>query len=258
MESPNPEKLNQIVEEIVEGLGYQLFINDEEPENDPDRVKFRQLVQLIEMELSAELFVATGNPDEDQQPAPYISRATPAFTSKNRPQVAKVEYVTAEIAAKTKSESQSQSQPKAEPAKPAGGTQIRLVNHQEEKTSAGTSLLRSLSFSSVSVFGTAMAIIFLAGFLAAHYSGNRGSAFFNPGNQTSYNRIAAGPKDPKQQRAAKAFFMMAKSELEKKNHQAAREGFRMALSLEPDNPQYQEAFKQIETLTKGSKKKTGP
>ena len=48
--------------------------------------------------------------------------------------------------------------------------------------------------------------------------------------------------------------MMAKRELEKKNYQAAREGFRMALSLEPDNPQYQEAFKQIEVLSKGSKK----
>ena len=65
MASPDPETLGQRAEEIVEALGYQLFINDEEPENDPERRKYRQLVQLIEMELSAELFVATGKSDDD-------------------------------------------------------------------------------------------------------------------------------------------------------------------------------------------------
>ena len=254
MELSNPEKLNQIVEEIVEGLGYQLFINDEEPENDPDRVKFRQLVQLIEMELSAELFVSTGKSDEEEQPAPDVHETrTIAGHETRQEMLPKVEpSITATAVTKT----EPQSQPQTAPEKKAVGTQIRLVNHQEERSSAGTAIPRALSFSSASALGTTIAIIFLAGFLAAHYfSGDRGSALFSPDRQTSANKIATGPKDPKQLRAAKAFFMMAKSELEKKNYQAAREGFRMALSLEPDNPQYQEAFKQIEVLSKGSKKK---
>ena len=257
MASPNPEKLNQIAEEIVEVLGYQLFINDEEPADDPDRAKFRQLVQLIEMELSAELFVATGKPDEEEQSAPASSQIPPVASPKYPPKIRAAEPALNGTGENPESESQSQPRPVQEKA--AVATRIRLVNHQEEKTSAGTAILRSLSLSSASAVGTAIAIIFLAGFLAAQYfSGDRSSTFFNSSGQASQNFAATGPKDPKQQRAAKAFFMMAKSELEKKNYQAARESFRMSLSLEPDHKQYQEALKQIEVLSTGSKKKPKP
>ncbi|HMM61628.1 MAG TPA: tetratricopeptide repeat protein, partial [Candidatus Rifleibacterium sp.] len=117
---------------------------------------------------------------------------------------------------------------------------------------------RSLSLSSASVFGIAIATVFLAGFLAAQYLfGDRSSAFLKAGGNNS-GKAAATQKDSKQQRAGKAFFMMGKGEFEKKNYQAARESFRMAISLEPDNPQHQEAFKQVEILTKSNKKKHKP
>ena len=267
--------MTQLAEEIVEALGYQLFINDEEPENDPERKKYRQLVQLIEMELSAELFVATGKSDDDVQPTPDALQPTSAPTPKTQPQIAKVVPIANSSTAKAKPEpnsksqsqsqsqsqpqSQSQSQPLPNPQKISGSTQIRMVNHQEEKTSAGAAILRSLSLSSASLIGTAIAIVFLAGFLAAHYfSGDQSPAFLSPGGRPTAGKSLTGVRDPKQQRAAKAFFMMAKSELEKKNHRAARESFRMALSLEPDNPQYQEAFKQMEALSKSNKKKPKP
>lgn len=256
MASPDPEKLTQLAEEIIEALGYQLFINDEEPENDQERKKYRQLVQLIEMELSAELFVATGKSDDDVQPTPDALQPTSAPTPKTQPQIAKVVPIANGITAKAKPEPDPQ--PLPNPQKVSGSTQIRLINNQEEKISTGTAIFRSLSLSSASVFGIAIATVFLAGFLAAQYLfGDKNSTFFQAGGNNS-GKAAATHKDSKQQRAAKAFFMMAKSELEKKNYQAAREGFRMALSLEPDNTQYQEAFRQIETLTKGSRKKTRP
>lgn len=256
MASPDPEKLTQLAEEIIEALGYQLFINDEEPENDQERKKYRQLVQLIEMELSAELFVATGKSDDDVQPTPDALQPTSAPTPKTQPQIAKVVPIANGITAKAKPEPDPQ--PLPNPQKVSGSTQIRLINNQEEKISTGTAIFRSLSLSSASVFGIAIATVFLAGFLAAQYLfGDKNSTFFQAGGNNS-GKAAATHKDSKQQRAAKAFFMMAKSELEKKNYQAARESCRMALSLEPDNPQYQEAFRQIETLTKGSRKKTRP
>ncbi|HOI89792.1 MAG TPA: tetratricopeptide repeat protein [Candidatus Rifleibacterium sp.] len=264
MASPGPEKLTQLAEEIVEALGYQLFINDEEPENDPERKKYRQLVQLIEMELSAELFVATGKSDDDVQPTPDAHQPTSALTPITQPQIAKVVPIANSSTAKakpepsSKSQSQSQLQPLPNPPKASGSTQIRLINHQEEKISTGAALFRSLSLSSASVFGIAIAAVFLAGFLTAqHLFGDKNSTFFQAGGNNS-GKAAATQKDSKQQRAAKAFFMMAKSELEKKNYQAARESCRMALSLEPDNQQYQEAFKQIEALSRSSKKKTRP
>jgi len=256
MVSCNPEKLTQLAEEIVEALGYQLFINDDEPENDPERKKYRQLVQLIEMELSAELFVSTGNSDEADQPEPLRQQTTPVTSQQSLAQKAAAWPPQAATEKETPSEAQSQTRPA--PDKP-GSTQIRLIHHQDEKTSTGAAILKSLSFSSAPAFGIAIATIFLAGFLTAQYLfGDKNSVFLYPNGYDSGKKTATGQKDSKQQRAAKAFFMMAKSELEKKNYQAAREGFRMALSLEPDNPQYQEAFKQIETLTKGSKKKTRP
>lgn len=259
MASPDPEKLTQLAEEIVEALGYQLFINDEEPENDPERRKYRQLVQLIEMELSAELFVATGKPDDAVQPDPGIPQPTSTPTLKTQPQMAKAEPIFAATAAKTKPESEPpQTKPVTKQEKVPGTTQIRLINHQEEQISTGAALFRSLSLSSASVFGIAIATVFLAGFLTAqHLFGDKNSTFFQAGGNNS-GKAAATHKDSKQQRAAKAFFMMAKSELEKKNYQAARESCRMALSLEPDNPQYQEAFKQIEVLSKSNKKKPKP
>ena len=268
MASPDPEKLTQLAEEIVEALGYQLFINDEEPENDPERKKYRQLVQLIEMELSAELFVATGKSDDDVQPTPDAHQPTSALTPITQPQIAKVVPIANSSTAKAKpepssksqsqSQSQSQLQPLPNPPKASGSTQIRLINHQEEKISTGAALFRSLSLSSASVFGIAIATAFLSGFLAAQYLfGDKNATFFQAGGNNS-GKAAATQKDSKQQRAAKAFFMMAKSELEKKNYQAARESCRMALSLEPDNPQYQEAFKQIEVLSKSNKKKPKP
>lgn len=268
MASPDPEKLTQLAEEIVEALGYQLFINDEEPENDPERKKYRQLVQLIEMELSAELFVATGKSDGDVQPTPDAHQPTSALTPITQPQIAKVVPTANNTTAKAKpepssksqsqSQSQSQLQPLPTPPKASGSTQIRLINHQEEQISTGAALFRSLSLSSASVFGIAIAAVFLAGFLTAqHLFGDKNSTFFQAGGNNS-GKAAATQKDSKQQRAAKAFFMMAKSELEKKNYQAARESCRMALSLEPDNQQYQEAFKQIEALSRSSKKKTRP
>ncbi len=260
MASPDPEKLTQLAEEIVEALGYQLFINDEEPENDPERKKYRQLVQLIEMELSAELFVATGKSDDDVQPTPDALQPTSAPTPKTQPQIAKVVPIANGITAKAKAKAKPapDPQPLPNPQKASGSTQIRLINHQEEKISTGTAIFRSLSLSSASVFGIAIATVFLAGFLAAQYLfGDKNATFFQAGGNNS-GKAAATHKDSKQQRAAKAFFMMAKSELEKKNYQAARESCRMALSLEPDNPQYQEAFKQIEVLSKSNKKKPKP
>ncbi len=260
MASPDPEKLTQLAEEIVEALGYQLFINDEEPENDPERRKYRQLVQLIEMELSAELFVATGKSDDDVQPTPDALQPTSAPTPKTQPQIAKVVPIANGITAKAKPapETRPESQPLPPPQKASSTTQIRLINHQEEKISTGAALFRSLSLSSASIFGIAIATVFLAGFLAAQYLfGDKNATFFQAGGNNS-GKAAVTQKDSKQQRAAKAFFMMAKSELEKKNYQAARENFRMALSLEPDNKQYQEAFKQIEALSKNSKKRPGP
>jgi len=249
MVSSNPEKLTQLAEEIVEALGYQLFINDDDPENDPERKKYRQLVQLIEMELSAELFVSTGNSDETDQSEPLAQQGTLA---------GKLQYLS-QTASEKEAIPESPPQTRPTPDKPDTSTQIRLIHHQEEKTSVWAAILRSLSLSSTPAMGIAIAAVFLAGFLTAQYLfGDKNSVFFYPGGYTSGRRTATGQKDSKQQRAAKAFFMMAKSELEKKNYQTAREGFRMALSLEPDNPQYQEAFRQIETLTKGSRKKTRP
>lgn len=249
----------QLAEEVVEALGYQLFIDDEELENDPERRNYRQLVQLIEMDLRAELFVATGEPDDDLQPPPDDHQPTSAPTLQPQPQIAKIVPIVNDTTAKAKpgsqSKAQSQSQPLPKQEKASGSTQIRLINHQEEKISTGTAIFRSLSLSSASVFGIAIATVFLAGFLVSQYlSGDRNSAFFKAGGNNS-GKAAATQKDSKQQRAAKAFFMMAKSDLEKKNYQAARESCRMAISLEPDNPQYQEAFKQMEILSKNSKKK---
>ncbi len=252
MTAVNPEKLNQIAEEIVEMLGYQLFINDEEPENDPDRKKFRQLVQLIEMELSAELFVSTGSRPESEESVQSNREAEKAVSTLNQTKPAARIKHEAEV-----KENEFEPELRPEPEKKTNSTQIRLIHHQEEQASSFNAILRL--FNSASGLCMLIVTIFLTGFITAMYLFDaKNSPFFNHGGHQADKTMAATPKDSKHQRAAKAFFMLGKSELEKKNYQAAREGFRMALSLEPDNPYYQEAFKQIELLSRNNKKKTRP
>lgn len=51
---------------------------------------------------------------------------------------------------------------------------------------------------------------------------------------------------PNQRRTARAFFVAGQQDLQKQNRQAAKENFRMALSLDPGNTEYENAFRQLQ------------
>lgn len=253
MASPDPEKLEKLAAEIAETLGYELFSDDDEPSDDPEIRRYRQLIQLIEMELKSELLavnIGLLDTDTNDTPVPDAIPVLPEiiFVPSEKPAVPDSSQ-NAIIGSKILENPTQSAQKKPVSAK------IRIIEHEAGSTNPEAGFFSSLSLPSASVLAVAIPLIFLAGFVAAEFWSSGSIPFVSVVNEQK----TANPKNPGQTKAAKAFFLLGKNELEKKNSRAARESFRMALSLEPDNLKYQEAFREIELQSKlGKNKKNRP